>query len=146
MPARIVRVIDSRLDLYRGEWTQILHRLLRTFDHSPNVLVKVFSYFDRCILAKYRVAIQIPRELGLPVILPYGEACSSAVDFEISIVEVITSIREMKVKELAMTIFMAIPCKKMMNESSWIIWHLSRLNPKSQHVLRPLCSCDCFIF
>jgi hypothetical protein len=70
----------------------------------------VFSYFDGCILAKYCVVIHLPVKLGLPIILPYGEARNSALVYEIAIVEAITSIRTHKAKELARMIFMSIPC------------------------------------
>jgi hypothetical protein len=56
------------------------------------------------------VVIHLPVELGLHVILPYGEALSSALAYEIAIVEAITSIRTNKAKKLARTIFMSIPC------------------------------------
>jgi hypothetical protein len=83
---------------------------LKTLGYSSNVEVKVFSYFDGSILAKYRMIIHLPVELGLPVILPYGEARGSALAYEIAIVEEITSIRTHKAKERANTIFMTIPC------------------------------------
>jgi hypothetical protein len=83
---------------------------LKTLGYSSNVAVKVFSYFEGSILAKYRVVIHVPIDLGLPVILPYGEARSSALAYEIAIVEATTSIRTHKAKELAGTIFMLIPC------------------------------------
>jgi hypothetical protein len=56
------------------------------------------------------VVIHLPVELRLPIILPYGEARSSTLPYEIEIVEAITSIRTHKAKELARTIFMSIPC------------------------------------
>jgi hypothetical protein len=40
------------------------------------------------------MVIHQPVEFGLPVILPYGEARSSALAYEIAIVEAITSISE----------------------------------------------------
>jgi hypothetical protein len=42
--------------------------------------------------------------------LPYAEAHSSELAYEIAIVEAITSIRTHKAKELARTIFISIPC------------------------------------
>jgi hypothetical protein len=110
MPARTVRVSESKLNSYLGKWTEIMPKLFKTLGYSSNVVVKVFSYFDGCILAKYRVVIHLPVELGLPIILPYGEARSSTLAYEIEIVEAITSIRTHKAKELAGTIFMSIPC------------------------------------
>jgi hypothetical protein len=86
-----------------------LRQLLKTLGYSSNVVVKVFSYFDGCILAKYRVVIHLPIELGLPAILPYAEAHSSALSYEMAVVEAITSIRNHKAKELAGMIFMSIP-------------------------------------
>jgi hypothetical protein len=56
------------------------------------------------------MVIHLPIELRLPVILPYGEAHSSALAYEISIMEAITSIRANKAKDLLGTIFMSIPC------------------------------------
>jgi hypothetical protein len=76
MPARTVRVSESKLNSYLGEWTEILRQLLKTLAYSFNVAVKVFSYFDGCILAKYRVVIHLPVELGLPVI--YVTLCRSS--------------------------------------------------------------------
>jgi hypothetical protein len=110
MPARTVRVSESKLNSYLGECTKILRQLLKTLGYSSNVVVKVFSYFDGCILAKYRVVIHLPVELGLPIIFPYADARSSALAYEMAVVEVITSIRTHKVKELAGMIFMSIPC------------------------------------
>jgi hypothetical protein len=110
MSARIVRVSESKLNSYLGEWTEILRQLLKTLGYSSNVLVKVFSYFDRSILAKYHVVVHLPVELGLRAILPYAEARSLALAYEMEVVEAITSIRTHKSKELAETIFMSIPC------------------------------------
>jgi hypothetical protein len=110
MPARTIRVSESILNFYLGEWIDILRQLLKTLGYSSNVVVKVFSYFNGCILVKYRMVIHLPIELGLHVILLYGEARNSALSYEIAIVEVITSMRANKAKELARTIFMSIPC------------------------------------
>jgi hypothetical protein len=77
MPARTVRVSESKLNSYMGVWTDISRQVLKTFGYSSNVVVKVFSYFDGSILVKYHVVIHLPVELGLHVILPYGEACYS---------------------------------------------------------------------
>jgi hypothetical protein len=65
MPARTVRVSESKLNFFQGEWIEILRQFLKTLVYSSKVVVQVFSYFDGCILAKYRVVIHLPIELGL---------------------------------------------------------------------------------
>jgi hypothetical protein len=120
MPARTVRVSESKLNSYLGVWTDILRQLLKTFGYSSNVVVKVFSYFDGSILAKYHVVIHLPVELGLHVILPYGEARSSALAYEIAIVEAITSIRTHKAKELAGMIICQFLVETLTRGFSWI--------------------------
>jgi len=86
MPPRIVRVSESNLDEYDGSWTNILKKLLTALSCETNIPVKIFSYFDGNILAKYRITIQLPEKLGFSVIMPYGEAHCSALAYEIAVV------------------------------------------------------------
>ena len=109
MPPRIVRVSESNLKEHFGGWTEILKSLLLALSCATDIPVKIYSYFDGNILAKYRVAIELPEELDMSIIMPYGEAQSSALAFDIAVVEAITSIREYKCDELKGTIFAVIP-------------------------------------
>ena len=74
MPPRKVRVSDSYLKEHFGGWTEILKSLLITLSCATDIPVKIYSYFDGNILAKYRVTIELPEKLGLSVIMPFGEA------------------------------------------------------------------------
>ena len=109
MPLRIVRFSESNLKEHFGGWTDILKSLLLALSCATDIPVKIYSYFDGNILAKYRVAIELLEKLGMSIIMPYGEAQSSALAFEIAVVEAITSIREYKSDELKGTIFTIIP-------------------------------------
>ena len=109
MPPRIVRVSESNLKEHFGGWTGILKSLLLALSCATDIPVKIYSYFDGNILAKYRVTMQLPEEFGMSIIMPYGEAQSSALAFDIAVVEAITSIREYKSDELKGTIFAVIP-------------------------------------
>ena len=107
IPPRIVRVSDSNLKEHFGGWTEILI----TLSCATDIPVKIYSYFDGNILAKYRVDIEFPEKLGLSIIMPFGEAQSSALAFDIAVVEGITSIREYKSDELEGTVFAVIPVR-----------------------------------
>ena len=109
MPERIVRIRETTLDEYSGEWTEVLRQMMLDFGCPDKIPVKVFSYHDGSILAKYRVAIQIPPKLGLSAIMPYGEARNSVVAYQIAVVEAVTSIREVKGKELLGSVFTSVP-------------------------------------
>ena len=84
MPPRIVRFSESNLKEHFGGWTEILKSLLLALSCATNIPVKIYSYFDRNILAKNRVAIELPEKLGMSIIMPYGVAQSSALAFEIA--------------------------------------------------------------
>ena len=72
MPPRIVRVSDSNLKEHFGGWTEILKSILLALSCDTDIPVKIYSYFDGSILAKYRVAIQFPEKLGMSILMPYG--------------------------------------------------------------------------
>ena len=109
LPGHTVIAKESSLDHYQGELVEILTQLLDTFSCPPKSLVKIFAYYHGGVLAKYRVSIPLPPEIGSCYLEPYGEARSSAVAFEIAVLEAITTIRDVKSQELVGTVFTAIP-------------------------------------
>ena len=50
---------------------------------------------------KCRVSIQLPREIGPGYLLPYGEARSSAVAMEMTVLEAVVTISDIMSKKLA---------------------------------------------
>ena len=75
---------------------------------SLDIPVRTYSYYDGNILAKYRVEIQLPEELGRSIVMPIGEAQSSALAYDLALVRAITTLRFYKSKELEGTIFKII--------------------------------------
>ena len=61
-----------------------------------DIPVRTYSYYDGNILAKYRVEIQLPEELGRSIVVPIGEAQSSALAYDLAVVRAITTIRAYK--------------------------------------------------
>ena len=108
LPGRTVIAKESSLDRYQGELVEILTQLLETFSCSPKALVKIFGYYHGGVLAKYRVSIPLPPEIGSCYLELYGEARSSTIDFEIAVLEAITTIRDIKSLELVGTVFTTI--------------------------------------
>ena len=87
LPDRTMIVKESWLDQYQGDLMEILTQLLVTFSCSPKSLVKMFAYYDRSILAKYRVSIPLPQEIGSGYLEPYSKARSSAIAFKIAVLD-----------------------------------------------------------
>ena len=108
-PGRTVVVKDYGLDLYQGELVEILNQLLETFSCPPKTLVKISPFYDGEVIAKYRVEILLPSEIGSCYLEPYGESRRSDIAFQIAVLEAITTIHDVKARELVGTIFKAIP-------------------------------------
>ena len=109
MPPRIVRVSDGELEEHSGGWTEILKGQLSALSCALDIPVRTYSYYDGNILAKYRVEIQLPEELGRSIVMPIGEAQSSTLAYDLAVVRAITTLRFYKSKELEGTIFKIIP-------------------------------------
>jgi hypothetical protein len=74
MPDWTVIVAESWLTNYHGGLDEILKQLLVMWNYSLKVLVQEFAYSDGRILVKYRVSVQLPKEIGSGYSLPYGES------------------------------------------------------------------------
>ena len=73
-PEHTTWVQNTTLDACHGEWTDILQQLLMDCGCPTMIPVKIYSYYDGSIRAKYRIAIKLPIELGLSAAMPAGEA------------------------------------------------------------------------
>ena len=77
--------------------------------------VKIYSYHDGRVLAKYRIVLVLPTELGLGGLLPSGEALTMRTAIEIALVEAVTRIREHKLQEIGPA-FVVVPHEAQGNE------------------------------
>ena len=109
MPPRIVRVSDANLKEHSGGWTEILKGQLSALSCALDIPVRTYSYYDGNTLAKYRVEILLPEELGIGTVVPFGEAQCSALAYDLVVVRAITTLRFYKSRELEGTIFKIIP-------------------------------------
>ena len=93
-PPQNVQVMNRTLNEYRGDWTDNLRQLLWSLECESSLLVKIYSYYDGQVLAKYRVMIMLPKKLGLKGEMPSGEARCMASAYQIAVAAAITMIRE----------------------------------------------------
>jgi hypothetical protein len=93
MPDRTVIVTKTWLNEYHGGLDEILKQLLVMCNYSPKALAREFAYSDGRIPVKYRVSVQLPKEIGAGYLLPYGESRISEVAREKAFFEAITAIR-----------------------------------------------------
>jgi hypothetical protein len=110
MADRTMIVIESWFTDYHGGLDEILKQLLVMCNCSPKALVREFAYSDGRIPVKYRVSVQLPKEIGAGYLLPYGESRISGVARGTAFFEAITAIRGYGAKKLAGSVFMTIPC------------------------------------
>jgi hypothetical protein len=103
-------VTESCLTDYHGGLEEILKQLLVACNCIPKAPVREYAHSDGRIPVKYRVTIQLPREIGGGYLLPFGESRIAAVAREIAFFKAITTIRGYCTKELAGSVFMTIPC------------------------------------
>jgi len=108
-PERIVLRRTTTLDEFHGEWTDILSQMLMDFGCKTRIPVKIYSYHDGRVLAKYHIILMLPTKLRLSAVTPVGEALSMTAALEIAVLEAITRIREHKAQEMIGTSFTAIP-------------------------------------
>ena len=63
---------EETLDDYQGSFTDQLRHLLKIFSCPIRIPVNTITHYDGRMLSKYRVSIQLPKELGLYHDLPIG--------------------------------------------------------------------------
>jgi hypothetical protein len=57
-----------------------------------------YMYYNGTVLAKCRVGLQLPAELGMNLVMPAREARTIRTAYHIAILKAITEIREHKIK------------------------------------------------
>src|SRR3954465_11741523 len=97
------------LNDYGGDWTNNLRQLLWSLECESRLLVKIYTFYDGQVLAKYRVMIMLPKKLGLKGEMPAGEARCMASSYPIVVAAAITMIRENKSKALESSTHTIIP-------------------------------------
>jgi hypothetical protein len=108
-PGRNVKVKTSSLDDYDGGLADILRALLLEFGCDPQIRLMKYMYYDGPVLAKCRVGLQLPAELGMSPVMHAGEARTIRTAYHIAILKAITEIREYKTKDLIGSEFAHIP-------------------------------------
>ena len=108
LPERIFRRRATTLDEFHGEWTDVLKQTLMDCGCSTRIPVRIYSIHDGRVLAKYRILLLLPAELGLGTVLPSGEALTMSAALEIALVEAVTRIREHKVQQIGPS-FVVVP-------------------------------------
>ena len=108
---RNIRVREATLGrgVFQGNWVQILEEMMEHLGVKVPVGIKIMSFYDGTIRAKYRVALILPKELEVGTRMPYGEARHVETAFQIAILEAITEIRTKRFKNLEGTQFHSLP-------------------------------------
>jgi hypothetical protein len=73
-PKRTLRMIETRLADYEGSLIDLLRGMLHDLSCETKIPVIKYIYYDGDVVAKCRVAVQLPRELEMSIIMPCGEA------------------------------------------------------------------------
>ena len=108
-PERGISRLEDYLESYQGTSTYQCRQLLVAFWCSVDIPVKTFTYHDGELVMKYRVSVKLPHQLGLPLVMPFGEGRSHIAAFHIVVGEAISLTREHKATSLEGTSYMAIP-------------------------------------
>ena len=108
LPERVCRPRATTLDEFHGEWTDVLKQMLMDCGCSTRIPVRIYSMHDGRVLAKYRILLLLPAELGLGMIPASGEALTMSAALEIALVEAVTRIREYKMQVIGPS-FVVVP-------------------------------------
>ena len=76
-PNRTLRKSETWLGDYEGSLTDLLRGMLYDLGCETKIPVIKYIYYDGDVVAKCRVAVQLPIELEMSIIMPYGEAKNS---------------------------------------------------------------------
>lgn len=109
LPYQTVIVKETFLTEHAGKLAKLLHDMLVACKVSPRIPVRMYEYSAGRIPLKYRVSIELPREIGSGPFLPYGIARSSLVAFETALLEAIVVVRDEMHNTLGSTAYVAIP-------------------------------------
>ena len=118
-PERTIKVKDSTLGqgVFQGNWVDILEETMDYLGVKTKVKVKSMSFYDGSILAKYRVALMLPQELGVGLRMPFGEAKHVDTTFQIAILEAIIDVRTKKFSQLEGIQLHALPSENYKTET-----------------------------
>ncbi|KAK1608605.1 hypothetical protein QYE76_032278 [Lolium multiflorum] len=99
-PKRTLRQVEGWLGDYEGPLTDLLRGMLKELHCETRIPVLKYIYYDGEIVAKYRVSVQLPMQLEMSRIMPYGEAKTFTTSFHMAIFKAILEIRQHKSVEL----------------------------------------------
>ncbi|KAK1619388.1 hypothetical protein QYE76_024905 [Lolium multiflorum] len=108
-PKRTLRQVEGWLGDYEGPLTDLLRGMLKELHCETRIPVLKYIYYDGEIVAKYRVSVQLPMQLEMSRIMPYGEAKTFTTAFHMAIFKAILEIRQHKSVELLCSEYSHIP-------------------------------------
>ncbi|KAK1683149.1 hypothetical protein QYE76_043997 [Lolium multiflorum] len=108
-PKRTLRKVDGWLGDYEGPLTDLLCGMLKELHCETRIPVLKYIYYDGEIVAKCRVSVQLPAQLEMSRIMPYGEAKTLTTAFHMAIFKAILEIRQHKSVELLCSEYSHIP-------------------------------------
>ncbi|KAK1648343.1 hypothetical protein QYE76_066148 [Lolium multiflorum] len=108
-PKRTLRKVDGWLGDYEGPLTDLLRGMLKELHCETRIPVLKYIYYDGEIVAKCRVSVQLPAQLEMSRIMPYGEAKTLTTAFHMAIFKAILEIRQHKSVELLCSEYSHIP-------------------------------------
>ncbi|KAK1698284.1 hypothetical protein QYE76_014981 [Lolium multiflorum] len=108
-PKRTLRQVEGWLGDYEGPLTDLLRGMLKELHCETRIPVLKYIYYDGEIVAKYRVSVQLPMQLEMSRIIPYGEAKTLTTAFHMAIFKAILEIRQHKSVELLCSEYSHIP-------------------------------------
>ena len=95
-PKRMVRKSATWFGDYEGSLTDLLRGMLSDLWCKTRISVMKYIYYDGDVVANCRVVVQLPRELEMSIIMPYGEAKTLKMAHHMAIFSAILELRQHK--------------------------------------------------
>ena len=108
-PKRTLRKVEGWLGDYDGQLTDLLRGMLKELHCETRIPVLKYIYYDGEIVAKCRVSVQLPTQLEMSRIMPYGEAKTITTAYHMAIFKAILEIRQHKSIELLCSEYSHMP-------------------------------------
>ena len=108
-PKRTVRKSETWLGDYGGSLTDLLRGMLSELGCETRIPVLKYIYYDGDVVAKCRVGVQLPKELGMSIIMPYGEAKTLTTAYHMAIFSAILELRQHKTTDFLCSEYSHVP-------------------------------------
>jgi hypothetical protein len=95
-PKRTLRKSETWLGDYEGSLKSLLRGMLHDLGCETKISIIKCIYYDGDVVAKCRVGVQLLKEIGMSIIMPYGKEKTLTTAYHMAIFSAITELIEYK--------------------------------------------------